>query len=70
MEVDVIILSYAKNNSIVEMNDNCINSLNGSTDEHTFNILLIDTRFNIVGLFFGIISFILLIKALRIKNED
>lgn len=33
-----------------------------------FNILLIDTRFNIVGLFFGIVSFILLIQALRTKE--
>jgi GT2 family glycosyltransferase len=45
MEVDVIILSYAKNNSIVEMNNNCINSLNNSTDEHKFNIILIETDF-------------------------
>jgi hypothetical protein len=33
-----------------------------------FNILLIDTRFNIVGLGFGIIAIVLLIKALRIRS--
>ena len=43
MEVDVIILSYAKNDSIIKMNNDCINSLNNSTDEHIFNILLIET---------------------------
>jgi GT2 family glycosyltransferase len=43
MIVDVIILSYAKDNSIVEMNNNCIDSLNSSSDEHKFNIILIET---------------------------
>lgn len=43
MEIDVIILSYAKNDNIIKMNNDCINSLNKSTDEHTFNILLIET---------------------------
>jgi len=43
MIVDVIILSYAKTESIVEMNNNCINSLNSSSDEHKFNIILIET---------------------------
>lgn len=33
------------------------------------NILLIDTRFNIVGLGFGLAAIICYIKALRIKNE-
>ena len=28
MEVDVIILSYAKNDNIIKMNNDCINSLN------------------------------------------
>jgi GT2 family glycosyltransferase len=44
MTIDVIILSYAKNDSIVEMNNNCINSLNSSSDSHKFNILLIETE--------------------------
>jgi GT2 family glycosyltransferase len=44
MIIDVIILSYAKNDSIVEMNNNCINSLNSSSDLHKFNILLIETE--------------------------
>jgi GT2 family glycosyltransferase len=43
MIVDVIILSYAKNDAIIEMNNNCINSLNSSTDQHQFNIVLIET---------------------------
>ena len=43
MIVDVIILSYAKNDAIIEMNNNCINSLNSSTDQHQFNIILIET---------------------------
>jgi len=33
------------------------------------NVLLIETRFNIVGLFFGIGAVIAFIKALRIKQE-
>lgn len=32
------------------------------------NILLIETRFNLVGIGFGIFGFILLIKALRIRG--
>ena len=32
------------------------------------NLLLLDTRFNIVGLFFGILGFIAGVKALRIKR--
>lgn len=44
MTIDVIILSYAKNDSIIEMNNNCINSLNSSSDLHKFNILLIETE--------------------------
>jgi len=43
MVIDVIILSYAKNNSIIEMNNNCINSLSSSSDQHQFNIILIET---------------------------
>jgi len=44
MIIDVIILSYAKNDDIIKMNNDCINSLNDSTNEHTFNILLIETE--------------------------
>lgn len=44
MIIDVIILSYAKNDSIVKMNNDCINSLNFSSDTHKFNILLIETE--------------------------
>lgn len=44
MEVDVIILSYAKNDDIIKMNNDCIDSLNKSSNEHTFNILLIETN--------------------------
>lgn len=33
-----------------------------------FNILLIETRFNIVGLGFGLVSLILFIKALKIRS--
>ena len=33
------------------------------------NILLIETRFNIVGIFFGIGAVVAFIKALRIKQE-
>lgn len=32
------------------------------------NILLIETRFNIVGLGFGLVSLVLFIKALKIRN--
>lgn len=34
-----------------------------------FNIALIDTRFNIVGLGFGILGAIILIKALLIRAD-
>jgi GT2 family glycosyltransferase len=44
MTVDVIILSYAKNDSIIEMNNNCINSINNSSKFHSFNIYLIETK--------------------------
>jgi hypothetical protein len=33
------------------------------------NILLIETRFNIVGIFFGVVAAIAFIKALSIKQE-
>jgi len=44
MEIDVIILSYAKNDSIIEMNNNCINSINNSSNENTFKIILVETN--------------------------
>jgi len=44
MTIDVIILSFAKNDSIIEMNNNCINSLNESSKNNNFNILLIETE--------------------------
>jgi hypothetical protein len=44
MTIDVIILSYAKTDSIIDMNNNCINSLNLSSDTHKFNIVLIETE--------------------------
>ena len=43
MEIDVIILSYAKNDEIVVMNNNCIDSINNSTRDYKFNIFLIET---------------------------
>jgi len=41
--IDVIILSLCKNDEIKQMNINCINSLNESTDNYIFNIILIET---------------------------
>jgi GT2 family glycosyltransferase len=43
MIIDVIILSYAKDDSIIEMNNNCINSIINSTTNHQFNIILVET---------------------------
>lgn len=43
MNIDVIILSYAKNDEIISMNNNCINSINSSTENIKFNIFLIET---------------------------
>jgi len=43
MEIDVIILSYAKNADIIKMNNVCINSIIESSDKHAFNIILIET---------------------------
>jgi len=43
MVVDVIILSYVKDDSIIKMNNDCINSLNSSSENIKFNILLIET---------------------------
>jgi len=47
MTIDVIILSYAKNNDIFEMNNRCIDSILNSTKNHNFNIFLIETESNI-----------------------
>lgn len=44
IEIDVIILSYAKSDNIINMNNDCINSLNNSTKDYKFNILLIETE--------------------------
>lgn len=44
MTIDVIILSYAKNDKFIQMNNNCINSLINSTSEHKFKIHLIETE--------------------------
>jgi GT2 family glycosyltransferase len=44
MEIDVIILSFAKNENVISMNNDCINSLNSSTKDFKFNILLIETE--------------------------
>jgi GT2 family glycosyltransferase len=41
--IDVIILSYCKDSSIKEMNINCINSINNSTKNYKFNIILVET---------------------------
>jgi|688.fasta_scaffold61422_7 GT2 family glycosyltransferase len=43
MVVDVIILSYVKDDSILKMNNDCIDSLNSSSENIKFNILLIET---------------------------
>jgi len=43
MEIDVIILSYARNETIIQMNNTCIDSINSSTNKHKFNIILIET---------------------------
>jgi len=42
-KIDVIILSYAKNDEIINMNNNCINSILNSTTNYKFNIFLIET---------------------------
>lgn len=43
-EIDVIILSYAKNDDIIKMNNDCINSIINSTHNYYFNIYLIETN--------------------------
>lgn len=44
MVIDVIILSYAKDESFEKMNEDCIKSLYNSTDQHKFQIYLIETN--------------------------
>jgi len=41
--IDVIILSYAKDENIIKMNNDCINSLLNSTTNYNFNIILVET---------------------------
>lgn len=41
--IDVIILSYCNNESIRQMNINCIDSLNSSSNNFKFNIILVET---------------------------
>lgn len=44
MVIDVIILSYAKNDDIFNMNVECIDSINRSSNEHQFNIFVVETE--------------------------
>jgi len=44
MVIDVIILSYAKNRGIEQMNYNCMRSLYNSSNEHKFQIYLVETN--------------------------
>lgn len=44
MVVDVIILSYAKDESYEKMNESCMKSLYDSSNEHKFQIYLIETN--------------------------
>ena len=44
MTIDVIILSYAKNDEIVQMNIDCINSLLDSTNTYSFNFIIVETE--------------------------
>lgn len=44
MVIDVIILSYAKDESFEKMNENCMKSLYNSTDQHKFQIYMIETN--------------------------
>lgn len=43
MEVDVIILSYTKNDGYYGMTKECIESILNSEDEHTFNIVVMES---------------------------
>jgi hypothetical protein len=44
MVVDVIILSYAKDSSLEKMNLECMQSLYNSTNEHKFQIWMVETN--------------------------
>lgn len=44
MDIDVIILSYTKNDSIFNMNIECIDSINKSSEQHNFNIFIVETE--------------------------
>ena len=44
MEIDVILLSYTKNDSIFTMTKKCIESIINSEKEHSFNIILVETE--------------------------
>ena len=48
MEIDVIIASFAKNNDLKRITQNCINSLHKSSDINTFNILIYEQQRGIV----------------------
>jgi GT2 family glycosyltransferase len=43
MEVDVIILSYTKNDEYYDMTKKCIESILNSEEEHTFNIIVMES---------------------------
>ena len=44
MEIDVILLSYTKNDTIFKMTKKCIESIINSEKEYSFNIILIETE--------------------------
>jgi GT2 family glycosyltransferase len=44
MTIDVIILSYAKNDEILQMNIDCINSILDSTKNYNFNFIVVETE--------------------------
>ena len=44
MEIDVILLSYTKNDSIFTMTKKCVESIINSEKEHSFNIILVETE--------------------------
>ena len=44
MEIDVILLSYTKNESIFKMTKKCIESILNSEKEYSFNIILVETE--------------------------
>jgi len=46
MIIDVIILSYAKNDEIHQMNLNCLESITKSTNKYKFNFIIVETENN------------------------